>query len=197
MSTTQNYPLALVAWTGGDTPRTADIGDKRAPLFRAMRRVLFREQVETWRNAWGDSPNRDTLRIFHKRATLDAWRSYTERDDVRHSSPASARGNILANGRAEILADGYSVSAYALRCGAVQSSERIGRRGWRVELYTEHGAHHVRAFDHAKRDAGEPLDAWRTWQSFTLGELSKARAAAFRMLRAFGWHDVRRKRGQQ
>lgn len=93
----------------------------------------------------------------------------------------------------EILADGYSVSAYALRCGAVQSSERLGATGWRVELYREHDCYHVRGFDYAKRDKGAPLDAWRTWQSFTLGELAKARAAAFRMLRAFGWHDVRHK----
>lgn len=112
-------------------------------------------------------------------------------DGERHTSPPSARANVLANGRAEILADGYSVSAYALRCGAVQATERVGPGGWRVELYTEHGAHHVRAFDYSKRDRGEPLDAWRTWRTFPAGELRAARAEAFRMLRAFGWHDVR------
>jgi hypothetical protein len=82
--TTHTYPLALVAWTGGDTPRTADIADRTAPVFLAMRSALFREQLATWRNANGaGSLDVDTARIFWNRARLDAWRSYTESKGAR------------------------------------------------------------------------------------------------------------------
>lgn len=179
-----DYPIRLVAWTGGDTWHGADIGDRRAPLFRAMRRVLFREQVDTWRETWHGSPDRDTLRIFHKRATYDAWRSY--REHVREGEEMRGRGTVAASFSTRgTLADGYTLTAYVLRCGGVQSSERDGPNGWRVELYREHDCYHVRAFDHAKRDAGAALAAWRVWDSFPLGELRKARARFRERLREF------------
>lgn len=181
-----DYPIPLVAWTGGDTPRGADIGDRRAPVFRAMRRVLFREQVDTWREAWGDSPDRDTLRTFHKRATLDAWRSY--REHVAEGERMRGRAHVVASFRRGTLRSG-DVSAYALRCGGVQSCERDGPNGWRVELYREHNTYHVRTFDYAKRDAGAPLATWRTWQSFPLSELKQARAHYRR--------EVKRQRGDR
>lgn len=69
-----DYPIPLVAWTGGDTPprRFAD------PMYRAMRRALLAEQMAIWRSGWGDEPKLDTVRIFANRAKMDAWRSFTE-----------------------------------------------------------------------------------------------------------------------
>jgi hypothetical protein len=112
-------------------------------------------------------------------------------NEIETNPPAAARFNILADGKPEILADGYSVSRYALACGAVQATERLGSGGWKVELYQEHGAYHVRSFDYAKRDVGAALKDWTTWATFERGRLTQARAEVFRLLRSFGWHDIR------
>ena len=109
-------------------------------------------------------------------------------NEIETNPPAAARFNILADGKPEILADGYSVSRYALACGAVQATERLGSGGWKVELYQEHGAYHVRSFDYAKKYAGVPAS---TWATFERGRLTQARAEVFRLLRSFGWHDIR------
>lgn len=62
----QTYPVK--AWTGGEAPVLT-------PAVRQARTAFFREQVWDWRRFWGDMPNRDTLSIFLKRATADAYRT--------------------------------------------------------------------------------------------------------------------------
>lgn len=74
------HPLPLVAWTGGDLPPRG-FAD---PVFRAMQRMLFREQLVVSRDYWGAGSTRlDTVRIFWRRARADAWRSFTEAQEVR------------------------------------------------------------------------------------------------------------------
>jgi hypothetical protein len=169
------YPLPLRAWTGGDTWRDADIGDRTAPVFRAMRRALLREALAVF----GVSPpDRDTLRILRNRARADAWRSYTE-----HKRTERKETKAVEYPHGFLKGSAVTLNAYALRCGGVQSDESIGN--WRVELYQEHSAYHVRSLDYKKRDAGEPLSTWRTWLSFPCGKLADARRAYRGMVRTF------------
>jgi len=59
----------VIAWTGGDRPA---MPSQVGPKFAGLQKLLFGEQVETFRGYWGDSPNWDTLRIFFRRARYDA-----------------------------------------------------------------------------------------------------------------------------
>lgn len=62
-------PSQVIAWTGGSRPaKPSAISSKQA----GIQKLLFGEQVMTFRNYWGDSPNWDTLRIFFNRARYDA-----------------------------------------------------------------------------------------------------------------------------
>jgi hypothetical protein len=65
-----------VSWTGGDTPPTTF--PRISNDFKNIRSFFFREQINGFKNYWGDMPNRDTLNIFWNRAHLDAWRTYSE-----------------------------------------------------------------------------------------------------------------------
>lgn len=57
------------AWTGGKMPPRGF----RLPAFRRTAAVFFGEQVADWRAAWGDTPPRDVLRTFVRRALADAF----------------------------------------------------------------------------------------------------------------------------
>lgn len=61
--------LHIICWMGGSRPRKSSQIDL---IESATRKFLFREQVQTWRNYWGDSPDWDTLRLFFGRARHDA-----------------------------------------------------------------------------------------------------------------------------
>lgn len=62
-------PFRIVAWTGGSAPRPiGTIGRWERQIVTS----LFREQVDRWRGFWEDSPSRDTLRTFWRRARHDA-----------------------------------------------------------------------------------------------------------------------------
>lgn len=76
-----------IAWTGGDVPRRGIVLSDTtfAKWYRYIRHLYFREQLDTWREYWGDLPKQDTNRIFWNRASLDAWAT------LRHSSPALFR----------------------------------------------------------------------------------------------------------
>lgn len=54
------------AWTGGQAPVVN-------ASVRMARRAFFRLQVNQWRSFWQLAPHRDTMRIFFKRATHDAF----------------------------------------------------------------------------------------------------------------------------
>jgi hypothetical protein len=62
-----------IAWMGGSRPRPL------LELSRGERRYvtrLFREQVDTWLDYWGDSIPMDVCRTFWKRARYDAHATY-------------------------------------------------------------------------------------------------------------------------
>ena len=61
--------LPVVAWTGGEWPGAM------SPDLRRARSAFFREQLQDWRTAWGDWPDRYTLKIMWTRALGDAWRT--------------------------------------------------------------------------------------------------------------------------
>lgn len=69
-----NYPIPLVAWTGGDRPPEG-FND---PIFLKMRAMLYREQFKLFQEYAGESPDEDLRSIYLLRAKYDAWRSYTE-----------------------------------------------------------------------------------------------------------------------
>lgn len=131
------YPLPLVAWTGGDVPPKGF----RAPEFLAMRRALFAEQLRTWRNAWGDRPQLDTVRTFWRRARFDAWRSYSE-----HTTPAPWRCEARAAYRRVAGLAAFNVrgavrtlrnqhaTAYVFSDG---SRFVVGRAGWHRYVGTD------------------------------------------------------------
>ena len=59
----------LIAWTGGSRPAAPSaISAAQA----GTQKFLYCQQVETFRNYWGDYPNWDTLRIYYNRARYDA-----------------------------------------------------------------------------------------------------------------------------
>jgi hypothetical protein len=62
-----------LAWTGGESPRKPSA---RSLPEIAYARALFRQQVNTWRNYWKDSPDRDTLRTFYRRAVADSFATF-------------------------------------------------------------------------------------------------------------------------
>lgn len=64
----ESHPVR--AWTGGGYPGP---GFTPTQAFRRIRSALFRDQLVGWRCFWGDSPNRDTRRLFWKRANADAY----------------------------------------------------------------------------------------------------------------------------
>ena len=131
------YPLPLVAWTGGDTPPRGF----RAALFLAMRRALFREQLATWRAAWGDRPQLDTVRTFWRRARFDAWRSFTD-----HAEPMPWRCQARA-----VYLRTATMAAFNVRCHARTLRNQhatayvfadgsrfvVGRAGWHRYVGTD------------------------------------------------------------
>jgi len=60
----------VIAWMGGSRPPTPPPED-----VAILSNRLFDEQVNTWREFWGDEPDEDTLGIFRDRALYDAWAS--------------------------------------------------------------------------------------------------------------------------
>lgn len=69
MKTAMTFSRPVIAWTGGCRPR------KPSEISRAeagVSKYLFAEQVATWFAYWGDYPDRDTLRLFFKRARYEA-----------------------------------------------------------------------------------------------------------------------------
>ena len=69
-----------IAWTGGSRPRPLlelSMGERRYVTR------LFREQVDTWLDYWGDSIPMDVCRTFWKRAPLARKASkHKEKGDV-------------------------------------------------------------------------------------------------------------------
>lgn len=63
------------AWMGGDTPPADEA--RRNPIFRALRRAFFREQISDL-GYLGLRFGLSHARIFWNRARLDAWRTWTE-----------------------------------------------------------------------------------------------------------------------
>lgn len=70
-------PFGAIAWTGGFGP----VKPSATPKWeKAYARALFREQVNTFRNAWKacPAPEWDTLRIFYVRARADAYATFRD-----------------------------------------------------------------------------------------------------------------------
>lgn len=61
-----------IAWTGGSAPAL----DPLDPAEREYVLILFRQQCETWKAAWGDRPPLDVRRTFMRRARFDAHATY-------------------------------------------------------------------------------------------------------------------------
>lgn len=72
--------IKTFAWTGGSWPSAPS--QTSAFEFRVIR-ALFREQVKTWRDYWGDFPPRDVLRTFYGRARYDAYATRRAHRDIR------------------------------------------------------------------------------------------------------------------
>lgn len=71
--------IPTVAWTGGDRPPK----HFKAEPYLAKRKELFRSQLNDWVNYWGGVPAISIVRIFWRRATYDAWRSYTSHETMQ------------------------------------------------------------------------------------------------------------------
>lgn len=61
--------MKTICWTGGSRPNKPS---KVTQAETSVRSYLFREQIEAFRKYWGDYPDRDTLRIYFRRARMDA-----------------------------------------------------------------------------------------------------------------------------
>lgn len=65
----------VIAWTGGSTPaKPSQISAAQA----SVQKFIFAQQVADFFGYWGDYPNRDTLRIFFRRARMDAHATFRD-----------------------------------------------------------------------------------------------------------------------
>lgn len=74
--------LERVAWMGGSNPPA-----RMPPEAVKHARLLFKEQMATWKKHWGDKPNAKVVATFRNRANHDAWATY--RDKHREENPGA------------------------------------------------------------------------------------------------------------